>query len=179
MGVLRRDPQGRQRWLGNLKEFKFGTTTDALGNSSIFLADADGVAAVNNQTGFITPSARRFWRSCPSGVLPPCPSSDVGFWAFNPQGIGGQYDVPDGDLVEKGAAAQRLRDTLKVSGVSTRNVYTFNPAWTSGALLSTYKFDTSNTAVVNALSGTSSTVSLSRAGPTVTATSASDLLLGA
>ncbi|HYD79729.1 MAG TPA: hypothetical protein VEC06_07965 [Paucimonas sp.] len=162
MGVFRPDGGGKPRWMGNLKQYKFGRTIVS-GQSEIFLADADGNAAVSTTTGFIKPDARSYWTYSTS------PSA--GFWAFNPQGSGGQYDSPDGDLVEKGGAAQKLR----ALGPTDRTVYTCTPACTANSTPSA--FATTNASLVSALTGTSSSVTLTRAGPTVTGTTATDLVL--
>lgn len=163
MGVFRPDGGGKPRWLGNLKEYKFGLSTDASGNDTIFLADAAGDAAVNSTTGFLKSDAKSFWTYSTS------PSA--GFWAFKPTGDGGQYDYPDGDLVEKGAAAQKLRDL----GPTDRTVYTCMPACTADATPALFK--TTNATLVASLTGTDESVTLSRAGTTVTGTTTGDLLL--
>lgn len=163
MGVFRPDSAGQPRWMGNLKQYKFGITTDASGNDTIFLADADGNAAVNSVSGFVDPSARSYWTKSTS--------PDPGFWAFSPSGNGGQYDSPDGDLVEKGGAAQKLRDL----GPTSRTVYTCS-ACTSGNTPDL--FATSNATLISSLTSTSSAVtSLTRSGTTVSVTTASDLSL--
>jgi len=164
MGVFRPDGTGAPRWLGNLKQYKFSLTTDASGADTLFLADADGKAAVNSQTGFVDPSARSYW----SKSLAPAD----GFWKFSPSGPGGQYDAPDGDLVEKGGAAQRLREF----GPTARNVYTCTPNCTSGNAPALFNSD--NGPLLTALSGTSSAVtSLTRSGATVSVTTATDMSL--
>ncbi|MDO9174927.1 MAG: hypothetical protein Q7V62_08975, partial [Actinomycetota bacterium] len=164
MGVFRPDSTGAPRWMGNLKQYKFGLTTDASGNDTIFLADADGNAAVNSVSGFVDPSARSYWSKSTSPA--------AGFWAFSPSGPGGQYDSPDGDLVEKGGAAQRLRDI----GPTARTMYTCTSCTTSGA--TPQLFDTANASLVTALTGTSSAVtSLTRISTTAYVTTAADLSL--
>ena len=164
MGVFRPDGGGKPRWFGNLKEYKFGLTTDALGNDTIFLADANSVAAVNATTGFLKSDATSFW------TYSTAPSA--GFWAFKPSGVGGQYDAPDGDLVEKGAAAQKLRDL----GPTARTVYTCVPACTSGQTPALF-VTPGNGPLVTSLTGTQYGVTLSRSGNTVTGTTTGDLLL--
>ena len=164
MGVFRPDAAGQPRWMGNLKQYKFGITTDATGNDTIFLADANGNAAVNSISGFVDPSARSYWTKSTS------PSA--GFWAFNPTGTGGQYDSPDGDLVEKGGAGQRLRDL----GPTSRTVYTCTGCAASGS--TPELFNASNTALVTALTGVSSSItSLTRVSTLASATTSADLLL--
>jgi type IV pilus assembly protein PilY1 len=157
MGVFRPDPQGNPRWLGNLKQYKFGVKINIeTKNDEIFLADKNGDAAINGDTGFIRPSAQSYWGT----------KTEPGFWAFNPLGDGGQYDVPDGNIVEKGGAAQKLRESASARTVKTCL------SDCSGGLVS---FDASNTALVSTLSGTSASVSLVRTGTTVTGTTSSDL----
>src|SRR5260221_4851626 len=83
IGVFRPDAQKSPRWFGNLKAYKLGLST---ATNTVFLADALGSPAENSATGFITGSAQSFWTQSSS------------FWSFNPQGIGGSSDSPDGDL---------------------------------------------------------------------------------
>jgi type IV pilus assembly protein PilY1 len=163
MGVFRPDANGAPRWLGNLKQYKFNLTTDATGADVLFLSDADGKAAVNSQTGFVDPSARSYW----SKTTAPA----AGFWAYSPSGAGGQYDSPDGDLVEKGGAAQMLRNL----GPNARNMYTCTPNCTAGA--APPLFSSANGNLVTALTSTSSSVTLARSGTTVSATTTADLAL--
>jgi type IV pilus assembly protein PilY1 len=163
MGMFRPDGNGKPRWVGNLKEYKLGLTTDSTGTDSLFLSDADGNSAINSNTGFIKPTARSFWTYSTSPA--------AGFWAYNPQGEGGQYDSPDGDLVEKGGAAQQLRDL----GPTTRHVYTCPTAGCTGNAAMT-SFVSTDTALVEQVknsdqiftSGQAAT--FTRAGPTVTGT---------
>lgn len=109
IGMFRPDANKAPRWLGNLKLYKL-----ALNGSTLELQDAAGVAAESKTTGFIVNTARSYW------------THDSSFWSYRSSaenGIGGQSDSPDGDLVEKGAVAQRLREAY-VSSQSARNVYT-------------------------------------------------------
>lgn len=131
MGVFRPDVGAQQRWVGNLKQYKF-----ALSNNALMLVDADGKQAVDSQnTGFILPCARSYW------------TSDSGsYWqtitGFNEEsGCSTSTnlfsDSPDGPLVERGAAAQRLR-TL---GYAARNLKTCTSATNCNSLVA---FDTTN-----------------------------------
>lgn len=169
MGVFRPDSGGRPRWPGNLKQYKFGLTTDAVGSDEIFLADADGVAAVNSQNGFVSPTARSYWSKSTT--------SSAGFWAFNAAGSGGQYDSPDGDLVEKGGAGQQLRSL----GPTARTVYTCSPNCTVNA--SPSAFATTNPDLLTDLTNASTTFSsgfsatLTRVGSVVTGVTTTDLTL--
>src|SRR3569833_1138369 len=168
MGVFRPDNGGHPRWIGNLKEYRFGLTTDANGNDTIYLADStdtNGVPppAVNNVTGFISQTAVSYWTS---SVAPA-----QGFWAFKPSGKGGEYDSPDGDLVEKGAAAQKLR-TL---GHAARTIYTCPSAGCTANTVPS-SFDINNASVVTSLTGTQATItSLIRSGTTVTVNMAANI----
>ncbi|RJG11981.1 pilus assembly protein PilY [Pseudomonas cavernicola] len=107
IGMFRPDGQARPRWAGNLKQYKLGYDGGVLK-----LLDAGGTSAVNNGTGFITECARSFWT----------PTGTDTYWAFDP--LGGCMKVPgadpsnspDGNVVEKGAQAYKLRDAASVTG---------------------------------------------------------------
>ena len=100
MGMFRPDAGALPRWRGNLKQYQFGL--DALGNLS--LVDSLGASAISASTGFISPSAVSFWSSANT------------FWANQPMGTpASASDAPDGEVVEKGAAAQRLRTAYAAS----------------------------------------------------------------
>lgn len=110
IGVFRPDENKNPRWFGNLKLYRLGENT---ATNTLFLADANGNVAENASTGFISNSAKSFWTT----------TQTPNFWTFNPQGNGGASDSPDGDLVEKGGAAQQLRIAY-ASSQNSRNVYT-------------------------------------------------------
>jgi len=105
VGVFRPDADALPRWNGNLKQYKLG-----LVNGALRTLDADDASAINSSTGFITECARSFWTTADT------------YWSFRPQGgcIGANdaSNSPDGNVVEKGAQAQRLRST------TTRNLKT-------------------------------------------------------
>ncbi|MDE2388957.1 MAG: pilus assembly protein PilY, partial [Betaproteobacteria bacterium] len=102
VGMFRPDATASPRWPGNLKQYQF---KPSLVNNKIELklADADGALAINNTTGFITQCARSFWT--------PSTTSPDTYWSFAPQGSclavanSEQSNTPDGEVVEKGAAA--------------------------------------------------------------------------
>jgi len=103
MGMFRPDAHASPRWRGNLKQYKFGL--DATGNLS--LVDATGTSAISASTGFISPNAVSFWTA---------PST---FWANELLGTPPTgSDSADGEIVEKGAAAQRLRSTYTTAQTS-------------------------------------------------------------
>jgi len=161
MGMFRPDAAGLPRWVGNLKQYQFcyNTTTQTL-----YLCDSLGQDAINGAgTGFISPNAVSFWTSKNSAVEP---DLNGGFWRNLPQGAGGGYDSPDGELVEKGGAAQVVRlanlmdDYTATAGTSTnpRNVYTYCPAGSScNATLSNSAnaFSITNSAITAGMFGAS------------------------
>ncbi len=108
MGMFRPDADANPRWRGNLKQYQFGL--DELG--TVQLVDSNGAPAVNSSTGFISPNAVSFWTT---------PSS---FWAKQLLGTPpSASDSADGEVVEKGAAAEQLR-IVYATGQDQRNVLT-------------------------------------------------------
>ncbi|WP_415755773.1 pilus assembly protein [Pseudomonas leptonychotis] len=130
VGMFRPDADGLPRWMGNLKQYKLG-----LVNSDLRLLDADDNSAINASSGFITECARSFWT----------PSNADNYWGFAPRGEcltvtdSGNSNSPDGNIVEKGAQAYKLRQLLPAS----RTVKTCS--LTSCTSLS--NFDVANTAI--------------------------------
>lgn len=164
MGMFRPDEGGAPRWLGNLKQYQFAY--DAA-SDTLKLADSLGEDAVSaGGTGFLSPDAVSFWTSKNTAVEP---DLGGGFWRNKPNSAGGGYDSPDGELVEKGGAAQVLRLA------NLKNDYTATPGSTNPRKLYTYlgnaqlsatgnAFDSSNTALTDALLGTGSrSISISSA----------------
>jgi type IV pilus assembly protein PilY1 len=110
-GMFRPDEQARPRWYGNLKRYQIAES-----GTQLILAGQDAtVNAVNNTTGFFFDCTKSFWTvdsgtywnfsgaagNCPLPPTPP-PSSVYS-------------DLPDGSLVEKGGAAQVLRNSTLAS----------------------------------------------------------------
>jgi len=141
LGVFRPDSNGLPRWYGNLKEYQLGVS-----GTTLTLEDSLGAAAENSTTGFISPNVTSFWTTA---------STYWGWRASTLNGTGGSSDAPDGDLVEKGAAAEVLRNTYATSQ-SGRKLYTCTGTCTSGSSLSATPFNSSNTALTQAALGTSS-----------------------
>ncbi len=141
LGVFRPDPAKSPRWFGNLKLYDL-TTDPATG--SVFLGDANGFAATNAATGFISNSARSFWTTAST------------FWNFRspfaPTDIGQGSDSPDGDLVEKGGVAEKLRTAFATSQTA-RKLYTCTGACANGSALAGTTFDTSNADITPAILG--------------------------
>ena len=140
IGVFRPDQNKSPRWLGNLKLYRLGVDTSLNDQPRLFLADAVGAEAEDTaNTGFIRGSARSYWTES---------QLYWGFRAAELNGTGGANDLPDGDLVEKGGAAQQLRLAYPADQ-SGRNLYTcvnntFTGPCASGASLSATPFNTTN-----------------------------------
>ncbi len=131
MGMFRPDASGSPRWLGNLKQYKI----DQDSTGALFLADSVDVAAVNPATGFTSPGAKSFWSAAST------------FWTNSQSGTPlSASDLPDGEVVEKGGAAEQLRTTLATSQ-SGRKVYTCPSTGCAAGLLSAQlAFNTTNIA---------------------------------
>jgi type IV pilus assembly protein PilY1 len=105
MGVFRPDQDGQQRWYGNLKQYQL-----ALSSGTLSLVDATGnQSAVDTVSGFVNACARSFWTTDSSnywekitGVRSTCISAL--YASTSPYS-----DTPDGPIVERGGAAQKLR----------------------------------------------------------------------
>jgi len=152
MGMFRPDKDAKPRWAGNMKQYQFGL--DAL--DKLYLAetalDATGKprSAISSTTGFINPSATSFW------------STSSTFWANHPIGTPpSASDAPDGDMVEKGGAAQRLRIANAVSQGARKVLTCIGCSSTTVNLMSgaNTSFNTTNTFITQALlTGTTSSV---------------------
>jgi type IV pilus assembly protein PilY1 len=176
IGMFRPDAGGNPRWLGNLKQYQVLRDPNTGATS---LGDSLGNAAVSSaSTGFISPNAISFWTCGGASANPdkrtcsPVADPTSGFWVNLPQSAGGAYDLPDGELVEKGGAAQVLRlanltdDYTTSAGTSTnpRKLYTYCPSGVScvAALSdSANAFATNNVNIAAAAFGTSTTVAVS------------------
>jgi type IV pilus assembly protein PilY1 len=107
IGMFRPDPDAKPRWFGNLKRYQL-----VLDGSEVALGDVNGSLAVNNNTGFITDCAQSYWTTDKGPYwenlgLNPDPASGCRSLA---RGVSPYSDAPDGPSVEKGAAAQMLRN---------------------------------------------------------------------
>ncbi|GGH55765.1 hypothetical protein GCM10010975_13700 [Comamonas phosphati] len=146
MGVFRPDVAAQQRWMGNLKQYQF-----ALNNNALSLVDADGKQAVDSQnTGFVMSCARSYWTS-----------DSNSYWqtinGFNQESgcstnTKPYSDSPDGPLVERGGAAQRLR----ALGYNARNLKTCAATGCSGTLAD---FNSTNV-TISTTDGTASTTAV-------------------
>ncbi|MBF0437720.1 MAG: hypothetical protein HQL93_01225 [Magnetococcales bacterium] len=137
VGMFRPDSQKLPRWYGNLKCYQLGLDTST---NDLYLADMNNIKAENTTTGFLTPTATSFWTESST------------FWSFRDNslnGSGGGSDLPDGDLVEKGGVAQKLR-LDNAASQALRNLYTCTGECTNGSSLSSYPFNKDNTDITSA-----------------------------
>jgi len=126
MGQFRPDADARPRWPGNLKQYQIGL--DSAGKP--ILVDRNSAPVEDTAKGFLLPDVTSFW------------TQSSGFWSFTTMD---RSDAPDGAVVEKGGAAQRMRtDYATATGRANRKLYTCNGDCVAGAALSTVKFDTAN-----------------------------------
>jgi type IV pilus assembly protein PilY1 len=149
MGVFRPDGDKQQRWLGNLKQYRF-----ALDGTSLYLADATDKngkprPAVDSQgTGFIDSCATSYWTS-----------DTLTYWQTLTPGLNSpsncetdypgsaHSDKPDGPIVERGGVAHRIR----VEGHASRNIRTCtDDTCKSGGVYTTVQFNTTNVTSISA-----------------------------
>lgn len=136
IGMFRPQQNFFPKWDGNLKQYKLGVL-----NGALRLLDADGAGAVNNLTGFITECARSYWT----------PNTTDDYWALNPSGgcltvaNSNSSNYPDGNIVEKGAQAYKLRILTPAS----RTVKTCSPVFASCTSMT--DFSTANADITQTL----------------------------
>ena len=135
MGMFRPDGEANERWRGNLKQYQFGYDPT---NDTLFLSDSLNKPAISGATGFLSPSATSYWTTSST------------YWVNQPLGTPAtSSDSPDGEVVEKGGVAQKIRSAYSdATAQASRKVYTClacapntNLATTSAA-----QFETGNTA---------------------------------
>ncbi len=159
IGVFRPDSSRSPKWFGNQKLYKLGVKSST--TSELELVDANSASALNLNTGFVSNAATSFWTSAST------------FWGFRSPfattDVGGASDAPDGDLVEKGGAAEMIRSvyaTPDSTTAMTRNIYTTTcsgtcPTFDATLGLKNYPFKDSNTGITSSALGTLATVSVS------------------
>jgi len=134
MGQFRPDADARPRWPGNLKLYRIGLNA----NGNPILVDRFGDGAEDTVNGFLLADKTSYW------------TTTSNYWAFDPIGYPkSASDAPDGNIVEKGGVAQRIRQDFATSQ-ATRNLYTCNGACVAGAALSTNLFNNANTTGITA-----------------------------
>jgi type IV pilus assembly protein PilY1 len=106
VGMFRPDPDFSPRWFGNLKQYQL-----AKSGNDLILADSLGKDAVSGADGLFSNSAVSYW------------TSDSVF--FSQSLTLTPSDRPDGPIVEKGGAAQRLREA-NLHNSDSRNIYTLS-----------------------------------------------------
>lgn len=136
VGMFRPQDGFLPRWNGNLKQYKMGEI-----NGVLKLQDADGISAINTLTGFITECARSYWT----------PNAVDTYWSLDERGGCLTVDnskasnYPDGNIVEKGAQAYKLRSMTP----SDRKAKTCSPVFANCTSMT--DFTTSNTAITQTL----------------------------
>lgn len=126
MGQFRPDRNARPRWPGNLKQYQIGLDS----NQKPILVDRYNKSVEDTAKGFLLPDITSFW------------TRNSNFWSFTTMAAS---DAPDGAVVEKGGAAQRMRaDFATATGRASRRLYTCNGACVEGSSLSTVLFNTAN-----------------------------------
>jgi hypothetical protein len=138
IGMFRPDPDAKPRWFGNLKRYQLIAS-----GANIELGDVNGKIAVNTLTGFVTPCAASYWTSDSgtywSGLgINPDPAG-----ACAPNGVSPYSDLPDGPQVEKGGAAEILRQGNVAGAWSGNQAVNRGMLTLSGTTLAT--FNTANT----------------------------------
>ncbi len=167
MGMFRPEANAAPRWPGNLKQFQF-----AVLNGKLQLADKYGDAAISTVTGFVTPCSDSFWTTDTGqywnfGTALALGDCSAQASAYPVAGSTSVYsDAPDGEVVEKGGAAQRLRGVsgavttstnYNVCGAATPSTASCRKLLTCDGSSATSctsftNFDTSNASVTGALS---------------------------
>ncbi len=134
IGMFRPAVNFAARWTGNLKQYKLGLTAAGV----LRMQDADDKLAINTNTGFITECARSFWT----------PTAADNYWAATPSGgcltVAGANDsnYPDGNIVEKGAQAYKLR----TKSPATRNMKTCSTVFSACSSLTDFQTTTATVA---------------------------------
>jgi type IV pilus assembly protein PilY1 len=160
IGMFRPDAGARPRWAGNVKQYQF-----AFINGDFQLADRNKKSAISATTGFITPCANSYWSSDTGpywnfGVMTALAKGSCAAQASDFFSQPYWSDLPDGDAVDKGAAAQKLRGTTgrstapfynTTTNYASRSLRTCNGSSNTSCTTLT-SFDTSNAAVTASLS---------------------------
>lgn len=136
IGMFRPAKSFLPRWTGNLKQYKLEKV-----DQQLRLQDADSQNAINSLTGFIGECARSFWT----------PKTVDTYWEKDQNGgclavaDSKKSNSPDGNIVEKGAQAYRLRLPTPAS----RTVTTCSPVFSNCSALTNFSAD--NSAITTAL----------------------------
>lgn len=140
IGMFRPADNAEPRWYGNMKQYQFQAKVNSNGDViDLELVDSKNNPAINPVNGFISSCAVSYWSTADTywpGGKGSCLDPAIGTVKSS--------NSPDGEIVEKGAAAQKLR----ALAVASRNVKTG-----SGTL---DDFSASNTDITKALLGDAS-----------------------
>jgi type IV pilus assembly protein PilY1 len=137
MGQFRPDAEAGPRWPGNLKQYLLAK--DVNGNPVLSDSSTPAKPVQDKVDGFLLDDVTSFWTSASN------------YWQFEPLGNPkSASDAPDGSVVEKGGAAQRMR-TAFATDQAARKLYTCNGSCAAGTALSNTLFNTTNAALVTAL----------------------------
>ncbi len=178
VGMFRPDANALPRWMGNLKQYQLGFVDST--NTSVQMIDSAGQPAISSAgTGFVSPNAISYWTADTSAAndgpylyasgkltgnaVPNWPAA--GFWSAPAStnapapasGVGGAYDSPDGEVVEKGGVGEQMRIDYLVDQTK-RTVYTCSTVSNCSTTYPMESFATSNTSLNGtALGSTTST----------------------
>lgn len=123
IGMFRPDSNARPRWAGNLKQYKFAVVGSG-STAALSMVDKFNQEAIDNaNTGFIKACATSFWTSDSGSYWERVPEAQtpITSCATPPTGTSSVYsDMPDGNIVEHGGAAQYIRSLT----TDTRNIKT-------------------------------------------------------
>lgn len=146
IGMFRPDENARPRWCGNIKQYKLAFDTAR----NLIVVDQKSNPAIDYTSGFFAATTSSLW------------TASSNFFSEKPSGTPlSASDNPDGAVVEKGGAAQRLRTMSETAAQrANRKVFTVSKTTTSQAAATFPKVSTS---VVGSDSTGTASVSLSAA----------------
>lgn len=150
IGSFRPDPNSGPRWRGNLKQYKIISSSGILD-----LGDSLGHSALSSTTGYVADCAVSYWTADTSAVSPPSPAEAYWLHVPDataqnaqqpvtqsqcttpptptspglPAGLSAPSlysDWPDGPAVEKGGAAEVLREGNNPPSTATSPTFTLN-----------------------------------------------------
>ncbi len=130
IGLFKPDRLKKPRWFGNLKRYQLILDQDFVTE----LGDSNGKNAINNETGFISDCAASYWTKDSGNYWEKVISDDPDAASGCPTATDIHSDYPDGPAVEKGGAAQILRNANSATATPdadgnypvVRNMYTLS-----------------------------------------------------
>lgn len=119
IGLFRPDRTKKPRWFGNLKRYQL-----ILDNGiTVELGDSRGRNAINNETGFISDCAASYWTQESGSYWLDSIADDPDAASQCPFAADAHSDFPDGPTVEKGGAAQVIRESNRDAGPDVNGDY--------------------------------------------------------